>query len=64
MKAYLCNKCGYLVFNGILNKCPKCGANKNEFRWIDDCLKLSRDKNFQANFNKMLFEHRFNSYLV
>ncbi len=50
MKAYLCIICGHLQFDKILNRCPRCGADEKEFRWIDDYLEKSKNNHFHPDF--------------
>jgi len=44
MKGYVCGVCGYVSIDGSApDKCPVCGAPKNQFTEKQDALKTSKD---------------------
>jgi superoxide reductase len=54
MNTFVCKKCGYVAFNAAPEKCPACGAPKEQFREDNNAIKKPVD---QANLNDLEKKH-------
>jgi desulfoferrodoxin-like iron-binding protein len=48
MKIFICQMCGHIEFNEAPEKCPVCGASKNNFKQNDNVFKESAEKSPEA----------------
>jgi len=48
MKVFICKICGHLEFNSLQEKCPVCGAGKEDFVQNDNIFTESREKSPEA----------------
>lgn len=48
MSVFICQVCGHLEFDKLLDKCPSCGADKSKFKQNDNIFKESQEKSPEA----------------